>query len=172
VEEQKIPPTQPVVEEVKEPPREPVIYQVMVKYNHYKEKFLVTDGVLKEEDIDEQYCLSFVFKGNYALQIREEKDPERRYLPKQPDGIKKAWIGVEEGKVYVLEVDEDAEIEAERKKNAKPIEFFKPDKLKENGRINGITAQLKGMSLNELKEKGDKYKELIEARDLEDILYK
>jgi SHS2 domain-containing protein len=28
------------------------------------------------------------------------------------------------------------------------------------------------MSLDELKEKGDKYKELLEARDLEDILYK
>ena len=28
------------------------------------------------------------------------------------------------------------------------------------------------MSLAELKDKGDKYKELIEARDLEDILYK
>jgi len=28
------------------------------------------------------------------------------------------------------------------------------------------------MSLDELKEKGEKYKELLEARDLEDILYK
>lgn len=28
------------------------------------------------------------------------------------------------------------------------------------------------MSIDELKEKGDKYKQLIEARDLEDCLYK
>ncbi len=70
-----------VVEEIKEPepPREPVKGMVTVKYNHYKEKFHIVDGVLMEADIDEQYCLSFVFKGDYHLHIREEKDPEKRY---------------------------------------------------------------------------------------------
>lgn len=75
--------------------------------------------------------------------------------------------------IYVIEVEEDAEEEAERRKNSKPIQFYKADDgPKKNGRIDGLTNQLKGMSLDELKEKGDKYKELIEARDLEDILYK
>jgi hypothetical protein len=41
-----------------------------------------------------------------------------------------------------------------------------------NGRVDLITQQLKGMSIEEIQSKGDKYKELIEARDLEDILYK
>jgi hypothetical protein len=31
---------------------------------------------------------------------------------------------------------------------------------------------LKGMSVEEIQEKGTRYKELIEARDLEDILFK
>lgn len=35
-----------------------------------------------------------------------------------------------------------------------------------------ITSELKGLSIEQLKEKDSKYKELIEARDLEDILYK
>jgi len=82
-------------------------------------------------------------------------------------------LGLEDGGIYIVEIEEDNEAEAERRKNAKPIEFYKPeDKLKQNSRINGITAQLKGMSIKELEEKGDKYRELIEARDLEDILYK
>jgi len=104
--------------------------------------------------------------------IREEKDKSRKYFPKVPDGSK-AWMGLEDGGIYIVEIEEDNEAEAERRKNAKPIEFYKPeDKLKQNSRINGITAQLKGMSTKELEEKGDKYRELIEARDLEDILYK
>ena len=34
-----------------------------------------------------------------------------------------------------------------------------------------ITDELKGMSIDEIMEKGDKYKQLIEARDLEECLY-
>ena len=34
-----------------------------------------------------------------------------------------------------------------------------------------ITAELKGLSVEELREQGDKYKALLEARDLEDCLY-
>jgi hypothetical protein len=103
--------------------------------------------------------------------IREEKDLSRRYFPNVPD--QKSWMGLEDGKVYICEIEEDTEAEAERRKNSKPIVFYKPEeKLSKNGRIDGLTNQLKGMSIKELEEKGDKYKELIEARDLEDILYK
>ena len=45
-----------MVEEVKEEPkpeREPVKGEVTVKYNHYKEKFPIVDGVLLEELINE-----------------------------------------------------------------------------------------------------------------------
>jgi|LauGreDrversion4_2_1035121.scaffolds.fasta_scaffold2620898_1 hypothetical protein len=38
--------------------------------------------------------------------------------------------------------------------------------------MNKLTDELKSMTHEELLEKGDKYKEIIEARDLEDILYK
>ena len=34
-----------------------------------------------------------------------------------------------------------------------------------------ITNELKNMTTEEILAKGDRYKELIEARDLEDILY-
>ena len=169
-EEEKKAEPEPVV--IEEPPMEPVKGLVTVKYNHYKEKFPIVDGVLQEADIDEQYYFSGVFKGNYQLLIRQEKDISRKYFPKLPDGSK-AWMGLEDGGIYIVEIEEDNEAEAERRKNAKPIEFYKPEeKMKKNGRIDGLTNQLKGMSIKELEEKGDKYKELIEARDLEDILYK
>ena len=72
--------------------------------------------------------------------IREEKDLSRKYFPKVPDGSK-AWMGLEDEKVYIVEIEEDNEAEAERRKNAKPIQFYKPEeKMSKNGRIDGITA--------------------------------
>ncbi len=56
-EEIKVP--EPVVEEVVIP--EPVHGLVTVKYNHYKEKFPIIDGVLQESEIDDKYCFSAVF---------------------------------------------------------------------------------------------------------------
>ena len=47
----------PVVEEVKEPE----LGDAIIRYNHYKKPFQISDGVLKWEDIDEQYCFSFAF---------------------------------------------------------------------------------------------------------------
>lgn len=81
----------------------PIRGEVIVKYSHYKDKFPIVDGVLRESDIDDQYCLSSVFKGDYKFQIRLEKDIGRKYLPKLVGG----WNGVEVGNVYILEVDED-----------------------------------------------------------------
>jgi hypothetical protein len=69
--------------------------------------------------------------------LREEKDPSRTYLEKNG----KSWLGVEDGKVYIVEVEEDSVEEAQRLKNSKPIQFYKPEENKSstNARINGIT---------------------------------
>lgn len=45
-------------------------------------------------------------------------------------------------------------------------------KMKGNARMEELTGELKKMTAEELREHGDKYKELLEQRDLEDILYK
>lgn len=37
---------------------------------------------------------------------------------------------MEEGIVYIIDIEEDAAVEAEKKKNAKPIEFYKPEEPK------------------------------------------
>jgi hypothetical protein len=41
-----------------------------VRYSHYKEKFPIKDGQLLASDIDAQYCLSHVFKGDYKLILK------------------------------------------------------------------------------------------------------
>ena len=59
-------------------------------------------------------------------------------MPKLPDDI--SWGGLEDGSIFVVEVEEDAVEEAERKKNAKPIQFYKPEeKTLKNARMDGLT---------------------------------
>ena len=48
----------------------------MVKYNHYKNEFDHTNGLLKWASIDEQYCFSIVFQGNYSLKLRKVDDSD------------------------------------------------------------------------------------------------
>lgn len=42
---------------------------VTVKFNHYNKKFEVHNGVLRWSTIDEEYCLSFVYKGNFTREL-------------------------------------------------------------------------------------------------------
>ena len=41
----------------------------MYSFNHYKKKFPIINGVLKWSDIDDEYCLSFVYKGNFRREL-------------------------------------------------------------------------------------------------------
>ncbi|KAJ1623213.1 hypothetical protein T492DRAFT_1056657 [Pavlovales sp. CCMP2436] len=40
--------------------------EVMVRYNHYKKTFPITEGVLDWNAVDDEYALSFVFKGAFG----------------------------------------------------------------------------------------------------------
>ena len=42
---------------------------VKVRFNHYNKEFGVHNGVLRWSLIDEEYCLSFVYKGNYRRDL-------------------------------------------------------------------------------------------------------
>ena len=97
-----------VIEEVKEPE----VGDAIIRYNHYKKPFTITDGVLKWEDIDEEYCFSFAFTGDYKLLLRPEKVRDE-YLECKD----KAFIGLEINGIYIVEVapDEVEEAKIERK---------------------------------------------------------
>ena len=178
------------------PPPEPVIGQVKVRYSHYCKSFTVTDGVLQFGPIDSEYCISFVFKGAFGARLALE-EPGGGRVPKLADGAEPIWAGplsreedeegdtvvvgtfggVEPEQTYQLFIEEDEGAEAAaRAAGLSGTQGIR--RGNDAGAIGGvtsgsaaITAELKGLSVEELREQGDKYKALLEARDLEDCLY-
>lgn len=62
--------------------------EVVVRYSHYKDKFSIKNGVLLEKDVDEQYCLSFVFKGEYKLILKSnDKNAIMKNIPGGWEGL-------------------------------------------------------------------------------------
>ena len=80
----------------------------------------------------------------------------------------RTFIGVELNGIYIVEVVPDA---AEEAKIERKVYVAPKKEDKKTSASAQITNELKNMSLDELKEKGDKYKELLEARELEDCLF-
>lgn len=117
-------------------------------------------------DIDEKYCISFVFKGNFTVTLIS---PNGARVPRELDGN---FHHLEAGISYQLEVEADPTLPI----SSKPAPLLSRredlvDALKRNARHDDITAQLKSMTTEQLQERGEEYRQLIEARDLEDILH-
>lgn len=47
----------------------PVEGTCKVRYNHYNQDFKIVDGRLMYADVDEEYCFSIAFKGNYTVKV-------------------------------------------------------------------------------------------------------
>ena len=108
--------------------------KVVVRYNHYNKDFAVVDGKLNWEHVDDEYAISFVFKGEWTCHL---SCGDEKYMPddgklhkemrKDPDGFdpeeeEEKVCGFFSGlsvvdadgkpKEYRLEVQEDAVWEA------------------------------------------------------------
>ena len=71
-EEEKKIEEQPKVVEI---PKEPVLGESVITYSTYKTSFKHIDGMLKWEDVDEEYCFSSAFdEGNYELKLKDDKN--------------------------------------------------------------------------------------------------
>jgi hypothetical protein len=179
---------------------EPIVGKVRVRYNHYNKEFNVVDGTLQFEDIDAEYSFSFVFKGNFTCQLTDGSGsvyaPDgsglRREMRKDPSGFdpdaeEEAVVGTFSGlalqdadgkqAAYVITVDEDPIVAATETKRNTP--YRAPSSTSGAGGGVGpgaargsalVTAELKNMSADELREGGARYRELLEARDLEDLM--
>ena len=44
--------------------------EVVVTYSHYKTAFPCRNGVVRWPPIDEEYAISFIFKGDFAKRVR------------------------------------------------------------------------------------------------------
>ena len=104
----------PVEEEkVIEPVKEPVLGSSIIKYNAYNQEFKHIDGVLKWADIDEEYCFSFAFKGDYQLKLRKPHEPDIFLECKD-----KEFHGLVDGVTYQVEIEEDKVAESKVEKRA------------------------------------------------------
>jgi len=219
---------------------------VRVRYSHYNKEFPIKDGVLEFADIDDQYCISFAFKGEWTASLTApgtaealaalfsslllllpspallsslncllfhthlDHSPELPWqgeeLSYPPQGGVLTKMVSEDGEVtvtgqftglelhrgqaegspmqhvdkqqaiYELHVEEDpvrAAAEVRRQREAHAARQAAGETV---GGVNHfgqsmaqahITAELKGMSAAELREGGERYRQLLEARELE-----
>eukprot|EP00039_Didymoeca_costata_P010182 m.136365 g.136365 ORF g.136365 m.136365 type:complete len:266 (+) comp14731_c0_seq1:1812-2609(+) len=142
----------------------------ILRYNHYRHEFEITvpPGTLSVEDVNERFCFSYGFKGNYKIQLRE--GPESGggpYAERNETNFCTLKLDTE----YWCEIDEDKEwLANEEKKGPKKV-YKAPTEKKTTRETERITQQLKSLSADELRAQGAEYKQMIEARDVEDILY-
>eukprot|EP00930_Biecheleria_cincta_P029354 TRINITY_DN20427_c0_g1_i2.p1 TRINITY_DN20427_c0_g1~~TRINITY_DN20427_c0_g1_i2.p1 ORF type:complete len:217 (-),score=39.16 TRINITY_DN20427_c0_g1_i2:289-939(-) len=59
----------PPLEPEPKPVHEPVEGKCKVRYNHYNQDFKILDGRLMYAEVDEEYCFSIAFKGNYTVKV-------------------------------------------------------------------------------------------------------
>ena len=171
---------------------------VKVRFNHYNKSFPIHNGVLKWSDIDEEYCISFVYRGNFIRNLiltsvcggTLETTDNNEYAAFTDEHGRRVtvhdesysyFIGLQDKQECTLEVIEDAVagIGAEGLRlNAGPlcsaqlnsIQPSNSESIKNTNRaFDTITSELKSIAVTDLD--GAHAKDLIERRDLEDILY-
>lgn len=168
---------------------------VRIRFNHYHKSFPIHNSVLQWADVDNEYCISFVYRGNFQrnLLFISGNDTNKTIIDQSKyavaDGsISNYYIHLCNNDEYRLEVIEDpiAGVGIEgggftstntlglRSADLKSIISTQSSrqlsKLKSgNHAMDQLTMELKSISVQELN--GEHAKDLIERRDLEDILY-
>ena len=150
---------------------------ITIRYSHYKSKFECRDGVVKWSDIDAEYSISFVFKGEFKRHIL--CNGERLGEAKEKGNLGADYfLGLKmtlPERDYVLEVEEGEEgVGIVGAKRVDKYVAADRDNGRERRKTRGeelITEELKGLSVDEVRQKGEKVKELLEAREREAILF-
>lgn len=84
-------------------PHVPVEGKTKVRYNHYNQDFPLLDHKLKWDVVDEEYCISFVFKGNFTTKVVAPDGTELRQVNGE-------FSDLEHDSQYTLVVEEDPEL--------------------------------------------------------------
>jgi hypothetical protein len=162
---------------------------VRVRFNHYEKSFPLHNSVLRWSDVDEEYCFSFVYRGDfkrYLLRIPNKQAMDNRVSGYTVhDDSCSYFIDLHDGDEYTLEVVEDpvAGVGTEGLRlHSQPLRSadLAANNVSQGGQggqggpsqsraVDSITAQLRGMDPSKLNDAHAK--DLIERRDLEDILY-
>lgn len=156
--------------------------KVPVKFNHYNKSFPIHNGVLKWKDIDEEYAFSFVYKGNYSKKIlfipEELRKPYKatsdNLVEMEKDENSEFFLGLISAGEYVVQVVEDASagvgIDGIELRSGPLVLSSSEDYIKSgNLQMKLLTSELKSLDPKSLQ--SAEAKDLIEKRDLEDILF-
>jgi hypothetical protein len=150
-----------------------------VLFNHYRKQFAVWNGVVLFEDIDREYSFSFVYKGKFTRYLRLDGDEDGPPCSSSEDY--NFFLGVDPKLSYRIFVEEDPEAgvgvdgltihEGPLRLGTGDTSVHTPQLEKqENRKVRDITESLKKMEVKDLH--SAEAKQLREARDLEDILYR
>lgn len=154
-----------------EPPPPPVEGKCRVRYNHYNSEFTLLDGRLRWSDVDESYCISYVFEGAFRPRVKEA-GADAAPLDRDADG---AFAPLSDGAAYELIIEEDEAAEAAATaadpRRAAGVRAAEPVPGAPNAASARLTAELKTLSVEELAGQSERYQQLKEARDLEDVLF-
>lgn len=138
---------------------------ITLKYNNYNESFPITDGFLLWEAVDDEYAISFVFQGEFAKRVVGADGCE---MAACAGGFK----GLTPCTPYELVINEDEEAGVGNADISREYKVsITGSHTSGNSRSAQLTAELKGLSAADLAAQTDQYKQLKEARDLEDVLY-
>lgn len=160
---------------------------IKVRFNHYNKTFPIHNGVLRWASVDEEYSISFVYRGNFKRDLRQELSGEGRNIKTSETNCRR-----DENGIYFLGLTANADSDAE------PVTYslwLEEDpvagvgaeglRLREgplvaaktgagalqsgNKAVNDITNSLLNMKSSDLH--SQEANDLRERRDLEDILY-
>jgi len=178
--------------------------EVMIRFNHYRKTFPIHNGVLKWEDVDNEYAISFAYHGKYhrrllyippeycnenfykeiaLLQAQQHQSPDLKHSLQYAihDEEYQYFINLKNEEVYMLQIQEAEEgiIPVTSSNNninksgtLRATELASLSQCNNNTTVASklITEELKGLAVkNQLQ--SHEAKDLLERRELEDILY-
>lgn len=88
----------------------------------------------------------------------------------EPGGTFSGLVNSEQYELVIME-DEVAETAARAEQGGRSTGISRPSAPGPTRASALLTQELKGLSMDELRERGSHYKELLAARDLEDVLF-
>jgi len=144
--------------------------KVSIKFNHYNKSFPIFNGVLKWEDVDNEYAFSFVYKGKYFRKISDISSG----MMIQADADGDYFINLVDGQALIVQVEEGEEgigAEGIRLKEG-PLNLATSgldDVKRANKQVDNLTKELLNMDVSNLQ--SDEAKRIREERDIEDILF-
>ena len=132
----------------------------------------VRGGLIHFADIDTKYAISFVFKGDYARHLVDSEGNNLKehgpfFLECKPDYVYQLDIVPDEDSIS----NSDGGNQKRIFKASTTIQDDNDSLHLHNQAHQNLTKELKNLSAEEMQEGSEKYKSLLEARELEDCLY-